>query len=191
LDSRNGRARGAPESRITGGGQAREGVEQVFGHVEERDPEEHDQRHAQAPLLVHLGDEVAGRDVQGHARREGQGVAHAPVNAFMPSTPPSWPRPARSRDERTALPASRGEGDGGDGHAFGDLVEDHREEDEEAEGSGDEEAGRDGHAVEERVDGEADQGRDADGRVHHHLVVALLAEMEVGASVCSKNCTRK
>jgi hypothetical protein len=58
-------------------------------------------------------------------------------------------------------------------------VEDHGEEDEETQRHRDHEAGGDGNAVEEGVSGQADDGRVADRRIHHHVVVNLLSEMEM------------
>ena len=179
---RSGRARGVRKQDSRRGGQRVKASSSVLGHAEERDPEEHDQRHAQAVLsLVDLGDEVAGRDVQGHARREGQRVATPrPRSGSCPARRPWSPRPGRrTRSARRACPCPEASAMEATVTPSGILCRTTAKKMRRPRGTGDEEAGRDRDAVEEGVDGEADQGGDADGRVHHHLVVALLAEVEV------------
>ena len=123
-----------------------------------------------------------GGDVERDAGRERERVGHRRTRSCScrsrrPASPPPGskaavsaprlPRPEASAIEATVKPS-------------GILCRTTAKKISRPERHRDQEAGGDRDAVEEGVDREPDQGGDADRGVHHHLVVHLLAEVEVG-----------
>ena len=99
------------------------------------------------------------------------GGQRAPASVSTPSAPPAPSAAAREWPLASMI--------GRDREALGQLVEQHGQEQQHAEGRADHEAGRDGHAVEQRVHAEPEHRQLAGRRPQQGLGMRLLAEVEV------------
>ena len=143
-------------------------------------------------LLVHLGDEVAGGDVERDAGRDRQRVGHAPSEPVHADDAGPGPPPARTtmRSAR-ACPGPRRQRDRRHREALRHLVQRHREED--AAGPAGPRPGSQRRSTRRRrrCGSRARPGPNAHSGVHHHVAVAPPRRSGSAARSCARRSARR